>query len=112
MTTIQPNFLALSADRQTIVGCHNLSSARAYASGRVPEGLRPFKAEPTLPVWAYRSPSGQYYVQTRLSGVRIDCHNQATVRYYLRHGVSLSLVVAAHKAAQAADFASRPRISR
>jgi len=91
MSTIQPNFIALSADRQTIVGCHNLSSARAYASGRVP-CLRPFKAEPTLPVWAYRSPSGQYYVQTRLSGVRIDCHNQSTARYYFKNGVSAALV--------------------
>ena len=91
MTTIRPNFIAVTPDRKSVVGCHNLSSARAYASGRVPEGLRPFKAEPTLAVWAYRSPSGQYYVQTRLSGIRIDCHNQATARYYFKNGVSASL---------------------
>ena len=94
MTTIQPNFTALSPDRQTIIGCHNLSSARTYAAGRAPD-LRPFKAEPTLAVWAYRSPSGQYYVQTRLSGIRIDCHNQATARYYFKNGVSAALADAA-----------------
>jgi hypothetical protein len=95
MTTIQPNFTALSSDRSTIVGCHNLSSARAYASGRVPEGLRPFKKDPKLPVWAYRSPTGQYYVATRCTGIRIDCHNQATARYYFKNGVSASLVASA-----------------
>jgi len=102
-THIEPNFVALASDRLTIVGCHNLSSARAYATGRVPE-LRPFKAVPTLPAKAaFRSPSGQYYVTVELrtpqsngtsttSTVRIDCANQATARYYWRNGVSTSLV--------------------
>ena len=87
MTTIQPNFLALSSDRQTIIGCHNLSSARAYASGRVPE-LRPYKGETRVKVTAYVSPTGQYYVMH--GNVRIDCHNAATARYYVKNGVGVS----------------------
>ena len=59
---------------------------------------------------AFRSPTGQFYVTTP-SGVRIDCHNQQTARYYLHNGVSVSLAVEAHKLAQAADFASRPRVN-
>ena len=76
---------ALTHDRSRLVRCHNLASARTYADGRAPD-LRPFKSEPTLPVKAFVSPSGQYYVQT-LSGVRIDCRNAATARYYVKNGV-------------------------
>tara|TARA_Y100000593_G_scaffold64416_1_gene118935 strand:+ start:864 stop:1166 length:303 start_codon:yes stop_codon:yes gene_type:complete len=86
-----PTYRALRHDRSEVVECHNLASARAIAEGRAPnKELEP--VEKTLPVWAYRSPSGQYYVKTRLSGVRIDCANQATARYYLKNGVSASLV--------------------
>ena len=91
MTTIQPNFIAVSPDRSQITGCYNLASARAYASGRAPNKVVEGE-EKTLPVWAYRSPSGQFYVKTRLSGVRIDCANQATARHYFKNGVSASLV--------------------
>jgi len=91
MTTIRPNFIALSPDRSTIIGCHNLASARTYADGRAPD-LRPFKTDPTIPVKAFVSPSGQFYVVT-LSGVRIDCHNAATARYYVKNGVDAGLAV-------------------
>jgi len=89
--SITPNFSALRHDRSEVVGCHNLASARAYAEGRSPCKVETVE-EKTLPVWAYRSPSGQFYVKTRLSGVRIDCANQATARYYFKNGVSASLV--------------------
>ena len=45
---------------------------------------------------AFRSPSGQFYVTTP-DGVRIDCHNQQTARYYLTNGISAALVDAARK---------------
>ena len=53
--------------------------------------LRPFKEPSSIAVKAFVSPRGQYYVVTELSGVRIDCHNAATARYYVKNGVSASL---------------------
>ena len=44
-----------------------------------------------IAVKAFVSPRGQYYVVTELSGVRIDCHNAATARYYVKNGVSAAL---------------------
>ncbi len=84
-------FQVVRHDRSEVIECHNLASARAYAEGRAPE-LRPSKEPKTLPVWAFRSPSGQYYVKTRLSGVRIDCANQQTARYYFKNGVCPTIV--------------------
>ena len=72
--------------------------------------LRPFKSGVIRNISAFVSPTGQYYVTTP-SGVRIDCHNAATARYYVKNGVLTSVAVAAHKAAQAADFASRRRVN-
>ena len=86
-----PTFQVIRHDRSEVVECHNLASARAIAEGRAPNKVETDE-EKTLPVWAYRSPSGQFYVKTRLSGVRIDCANQATARYYFKNGVSASLV--------------------
>ena len=92
MTTIQPNFTALSSDRSTIVGCHNLSSARAYASGRLPEKV---DTEPLvrLSVTAFVSPTGQYYVQH--GNQRLDVANASTARYYVRHGVPVATLLEA-----------------
>jgi len=59
---------------------------------------------------AFVSPTGQYYVKTP-SGVRIDCHNIQTARYYVENGILVSVAVAAHKAAQTADFAIRRRVN-
>jgi len=94
MTTISPNFTALSPDRKTLVGCHNLSSAIAIAQGRTP--VKEICDETgNIEVAAYRSPSGQYYVKTKdENGTRIDCSNQATARHYLHNGVPA--VVAAY----------------
>ena len=91
-----------------------------------PSSLRPFKCSDSIScsircrcdrgdgiirkISAFVSPTGQFYVTTP-SGVRIDCHNQQTARYYLHNGVSVSLAVEAHKLAQVADFASRPRVN-
>jgi len=92
MTTIQPNFTALSSDRSAFIGCHNLSSARAYASGRLPEKV---DTEPLvrLSVTAFVSPTGQYYVQH--GNQRLDVANASTARYYVRHGVPVATLLEA-----------------
>ncbi len=92
MTTIQPNFIALSSDRSTLVGCHNLSSARAYATGRLPT-KEAVKQETTVNVTAFVSPTGQYYVQH--GNQRLDVANVQTARYYVKNGVPVSIMIAA-----------------
>ena len=92
MTTIQPNFIALTSDRSSIVGCHNLSSARAYASGRLPNKTAPDDVT-TVSVTAYVSPTGQYYVQH--GNQRMDVANAQTARYYAKNGVAVSTMLAA-----------------
>ena len=92
MTTIQPNFIALSSNRQTVVGCHNLSSARAYASGRLPNKVTE-KTATTVSVTAYVSPTGQYYVMH--GNQRMDVANAATARHYVKNGVAVSTMIAA-----------------
>ena len=86
--TIQPNFTAISADRQSIIGCYNRSSAVAYVTGKVPSkvDVQPIA---TVPCTAYVSPSGQYYVQH--GDQRIDVANASTARYYVKHGVSVEV---------------------
>jgi len=92
MTTISPNFVALSFDRQSFVGCHNLSSARAYATGRLPNKVD----EPTSYTYncvAFVAPSGQYYVNIHAGSqiVRMDVANAQTARHYVRNGVDTQL---------------------
>jgi len=90
--SIAPNFVALSADRQSLVGCYNLSSARAYASGRVPEKV----AKPTSYTYnckAFVSPLGQFYVNIHAGSqvVRMDVANAQTALHYVRNGVDTAL---------------------
>lgn len=92
MTTIQPNFFAVLPHRQAIVGCHNQSSAVAYATGRLPNKTEG-DTETRVAVHAFRSPSGQFYVKH--GNQRLDCANQATARYYLHNGVPLSVMLSA-----------------
>tara|TARA_R110002051_G_C8425201_1_gene452536 strand:+ start:148 stop:447 length:300 start_codon:yes stop_codon:yes gene_type:complete len=92
MTTIQPNFTALSADRQSLVGCYNLASARAYASGRLPERVTT-ASEATIKVQAFVAPSGQFYVQH--GNQRMDVANAGTARHYVKHGVPVSVMLSA-----------------
>ncbi len=87
-----PTIWAVKPDRTDVVACSNLSSARAYADGRAPE-KNDTHVEASLKVRAYRSPSGQYYVKH--GNQRLDCHNQATARYYVRNGVPTSVMLEA-----------------
>ena len=68
------------------------TSLSTYFGSPPLSALRPFKEPSTIPVKAFVSPSGQYYVVT-VSGVRIDCHNAATARYYVKNGVDAGLAV-------------------
>tara|TARA_R110002074_G_scaffold69384_1_gene161821 strand:- start:124 stop:435 length:312 start_codon:yes stop_codon:yes gene_type:complete len=97
MTTIQPNFTALSADRLSIVGCHNLSSARAYASGRLPNKVAT-PASYTYKATPYQAPSGQFYVMIHagVQQVRMDVANAQTARHYAKNGVDTSLATSAY----------------
>ena len=92
MTTIQPNFTALSSDRSTLVGCHNLSSARAYASGRLPNKVAT-EPEVRLSVTAFVSPTGQYYVQH--GNQRLDVANASSARHYVKNGVPVATLLEA-----------------
>ena len=92
MTTIQPNFLALTPCRTQLVGCHNHSSAVAYATGRLPE--KDNTRQPVnLKVTAFVSPRGQYYVMH--GNQRMDVANASTARYYVKNGVPVSVMLAA-----------------
>jgi len=92
MTTIQPNFIALSSDRSAVVGCHNLSSALAYSTGRLPNKVAADDVT-TVSVKAYVSPTGQYYVMH--GNQRMDVANASTARHYVKHGVAISTMLAA-----------------
>ena len=92
MTTIQPNFTALSSNRSALVGCHNLASARAYASGRLPNKVAT-TPEVRLNVTAFVSPTGQYYVQH--GNQRMDVANASTACHYVKNGVPVATLLEA-----------------
>jgi hypothetical protein len=85
-------FRAIRHDRSAVVECHNLASANAYASGRLPSKV---DAQPISKVScvAYVSPTGQYYVQH--GNQRMDVHNAATARFYAKNGVGIDTMIAA-----------------
>jgi len=90
-THIEPNFVALTSDL-TIVGCHNLSSSRAYASGRLPNKPAAQRVS-TVSVSAFVSPTGQYYVMH--GNQRMDIANAQTALHYAKNGVAVSTMIAA-----------------
>mgnify|MGYP005833213987 FL=1 len=94
---IQPNFIAITPDRKNLVGCHNLSSARAYASGRVPEKVAAPRSF-TYKCKAFVSPTGQFYVEIHagMQKVRMDVANAQTARYYVKNGVDTDLACATY----------------
>lgn len=87
-----PTIYAVSPCRNEVVDCHNLASARAYASGRLPTKSNAPK-QTTVSVSAFVSPSGQYYVQH--GNQRMDVANASTARYYVKNGVPASVLLAA-----------------
>ena len=88
-----PTIWSVSEDREHVVACRNLASARAYVEGRVPVRHRRPTPTPHVNVTAYVSPSGQYYVMH--GNQRMDVANAATARHYVRNGVPVSTMIAA-----------------
>ena len=94
-----PSWQVVRHDRSAIVACHNLASARAYASGRLPNKVvtpssYTYKATP------YQAPSGQFYVMIHagVQQVRMDVANAQTARHYAKNGVDTSLATSAYLA--------------
>ena len=83
---------------QGVIPCHNLSTARSYIQGTreyaIVNRQRPVTQrteQPTVECIGFVSPSGQHYavVQMPDMDIRVDCHNSATLRGWLRDGVTL-----------------------
>ena len=87
-----------------VIPCHNLSTARSYIQGTREYAIvnRQHTAvessdHPSVECIGFVSPSGQHYavVQMPDMDVRIDCHNSATLRGWLRDGVTFQALVEA-----------------
>ena len=84
--------------RKEVIPCHNLSTARSYIQGtreyaivqRQSRNVTRNVTQPSVECIGFCSPSGQYYAVVEMPDmdVRIDCHNSATLRTWLRDGVS------------------------
>ena len=91
--------------RQEVIPCHNLSTARSYIQGtreyaivqRQSRNVTGNVTQPSVEVIGFCSPSGQYYAVVEMPDmdVRIDCHNSATLRTWLRDGVSPETLIEA-----------------
>ena len=109
----QPNYIQASSQfygkyevvtPQGVIPCHNLSTARSYIQGTREHAIvnrqQPVTSEgyhPSVECIGFVSPSGQHYavVQMPFSDLRIDCHNAATLRGWLRDGVTFQTLVEA-----------------
>ena len=88
-----------------VIPCHNLATARSYIEGTKEYGIaqnqrrRPHlqAPRPTVEVLGFCSPSGQYYAVVEMPNmdVRIDCHNSATLRGWMKDGVSIKTLLEA-----------------
>ena len=87
-----PTWQVVRYDRYDVVQCHNLASARVIAEGRAPNKVTTKQAV-TVKVQAFVSPSGQYYVMH--GNQRMDVANAATALHYVKHGVAVSIMLAA-----------------
>jgi|DEB0MinimDraft_12_1074336.scaffolds.fasta_scaffold35503_2 hypothetical protein len=86
---------------QGVIPCHNLSTARSYIEGTREYAIvncdRPVAAteryeQPTVQCLGFVSPRGQHYAVVQCADgvdIRVDCHNSATLRGWLRDGVTL-----------------------
>ena len=90
--------------KKEIIPCHNLATARSYIEGTKEYAIAQNQAryprnaqQPSIECIGFCSPSGQHYAVVEMPGmdVRIDCHNSATLRGWLRDGVSFSALVEA-----------------
>ena len=84
-----------------VIPCHNLSTARSYIEGTreyaIVHRQSSTTVQPSVECIGFVSPSGQYYAVVEMPDmdVRIDCHNSATLRTWLRDGVSPETLIEA-----------------
>jgi len=88
-----------------VIPCHNLSTARSYIQGtreyaivqRQSRNVTGNVTQPSVEVIGFCSPSGQHYAVVEMPDmdVRIDCHNSATLRSWLRDGVTYATLMEA-----------------
>ena len=88
---------------QGVIPCHNLSTARSYIQGTREHAIAQQQSrnvtrgtiQPSVEVIGFCSPSGQYYAVVEMvhGDVRIDCHNSATLRGWLRDGVTFQALM-------------------
>ena len=79
------------------IPCNNLSTARAIVRrANTSEIVRYSNTLPKIECVGFCSPSGQYYAVVRVDrspyldhDVRIDCHNETTLRAWIRDGISI-----------------------
>ena len=79
------------------IPCNNLSTARSLVQrANTPERVQYLNTLPKIECVGFCSPSGQYYAVVRVDrspyldhDVRIDCHNETTLRTLIRDGVSI-----------------------
>ena len=85
-----------------VIPCHNLSTARSYIQGTreyaIVNRQRPVTQrteQPTVECIGFVSPRGQHYavVQMPDMDIRVDCHNSATLRGWLRDGVTFQALM-------------------
>ena len=111
----QPNYIQASSQfygkyevvtPSGVIPCHNLSTARSYIQGTreyaIVNRQRPVATteryeQPTVQCLGFVSPSGQHYAVVQMPDmyVRMDCHNSATPRGWLRDGVTFQALVEA-----------------
>ena len=81
--------------RKEVIPCANLATARSYIEGTkeyniAQQAPSQKSSEPTIECIGFVAPSGQHYavVQMPDMDIRIDCHNSATLRGWIKDGVS------------------------
>ena len=87
-----------------VIPCHNLSTARSFIEGTREYNIvnrgnveRIPNTSPSIECVGFVSPSGQYYavVQMPDMDIRIDCHNSATLRGWMKDGVTFQALIEA-----------------
>ena len=91
---------------EEVIPCYNLATARSYIEGTreyaiasQPQNRNVTRNEtkPSIECIGFCSPTGQYYAVVEMPDmdVRIDCHNSATLRGWMRDGVTPEALIEA-----------------
>ena len=90
---------------EEVIPCYNLATARSYIEGTREYAIAQQQVrnvtrnvtQPSIECIGFCSPSGQHYAVVEMPDmdVRIDCHNSATLRSWLRDGVTPETLIEA-----------------